>query len=625
MEACNLEPREQLRIMAAQPDNSPSTPDRAPKIAPPTVRRAFTAPTKLSEPSRAAHAVPGADSVETLFVHPEAKVVSFTISKLPSSSGIGGSEVKALPWTSAAERTLAAGKAYHALIYLHQLTVSGPLSIYRVLNTGVSFLNSGNFLYHVMAKSQCWCVDRESKFVLRVREGTFYRFELSASTDEEKQKIEEFKSVLGKILQYEKTPSPFAGGYVEEPERPSTPIRRRSSQPREKAKKWRLNKVWEPEDEEHRARLRAKRAEAQAQVQAAPFGRHLLKSRRASSPITPDTEHSADSDRYAGSTEEEVGTSGDSSSVSEHEGPAEEHAESGVKAPQLKEPPRPRIIQTGRSITLPPHLTLHASPPSLSKTMPPTTEDGTLADNDAASIVSSQTTYYSADEGAPEDEQGDLSEHLDEDDTIRLPTRHKRDISEATAVPSTPKAPVQFGETEREPSDPATPTLISDSGDDVPDTTWFDAITPPDTMRLRHITTRPSSASIRPGIDPLANASLFTPSRPPSRRTQISQALIQNAYSLVIGPPAHLIALMLQIAARIVHGIPIVYGGRGRREKAPGAWESSADEEDEWDEDDYGVPLHNLRRGSEASLSSMASRNTQSSVGAPSDSAWSID
>lgn len=509
-----------------------------------------------------------------------------------------------------------------------------------MLNTGVSFLNSGNFLYHVMARSQCWCVDQASKFVLRVREGAFYRFELSASTDEEKQKIGEFKSVLSKILQYEKTPSPFTRGYIGEPERPSTPVRRRSSQPREKAKKWRLNKVWEPEDEEHRARLRAKRAEAQAQAQAAPFGQHLLKSRRMSSPITPDTADSAESDRYADSTEEETGPSGESSSISEHETPVDEHSDSNTKAPSLKDLPRPRAFHAGRSITLPPHLTLHASPPSLSKTMPTMTEEITKipqateqnaeapdkenakVGSDTLSIASSHDLFYSADEGEPDEE------HPDEDDTIRLPSRHKRDISEATAVPSTPKAPVQFSETEREPSDPATPTLISDSGDDVPDPTWFDAITPPDTLRLRHVAKRPSTASLRPGIDPLANAHLFTPSRPPSRRTQLSQALIQKTYSLVIGPPAHLITLMLQIAARIVHGIPIIYDARGRKEKAPGAWESSADEEDEWDEDDYGVPLANLRRGSEASLSSLsshASRASQNSVRAPSDSAWSID
>jgi len=469
-----------------------------------------------------------------------------------------------------------------------------------------------------MARSQCWCVDQESKFVLRVREGTFYRFELFASSDEDKAKIDEFKSVLSRILQYEKTPSPFIRGYVEDSERPSSPVRRKSLQPREKAKKWRLNKVWEPEDEEHRARLRAKRAEvqAQAQAQALPFGQHLLKSRRTSSPITQDATESADSDHYGGSTEDDMGNSGDSSSSSENEHVTDSQVDGHSEPPPVKDLPRPRAFNTSRSVTLPPTLTLLASPPSLSKIMPPSTEN-LKVDNDTASIASSHDTFYSADEIGDEGE-----EYSDEDDTIRLPARHKRDISDATVVPSTPKAPVRYTGTEREPSDPPTPTLISDSGDDVPDTTWFDAVTPPDTLRLRQNTRRPSSASFRPGLDPLANASLFKSPRPPSRRSQISHALIQKTCSLVFGPPAHLIALMLQIAAKIVHGIPIVYDGRGRRDKAPGSWESSADEEDEWGEDDYGIPLDNLRRGSETSLSSMASRG---SVKPPSDSAWSID
>lgn len=102
--------------MSAQSENPTSTPEHAPKVAPPAVRRAFTAPTKLVDPSRTtSSAIPGAESVETLFVHPEAKVVSFTILKVSSrpssSSGPTGSETKAVPWTSPTERTLAAGKA----------------------------------------------------------------------------------------------------------------------------------------------------------------------------------------------------------------------------------------------------------------------------------------------------------------------------------------------------------------------------------------------------------------------------------------------------------------------------------------------------------------------------------
>jgi len=453
--------------------------------------------------------------------------------------------------------------------------------------------------------------------VLRVREGTFYRIELSTSTFEEKQKIEEFKAVLGKVLQYEKTPSPFTRGYVEEPETPQTPVRRKSTQPRERAKKWRLNKVWEPEDEEHRARLRAK-------AQASNLAREQLRSRRISSPLSPNTAHSGESDQYGDSTEEDAGTSGDGSSISDHETAGNDQLDGNSEQPSLNDPPRPlpkkpRAFHTGRSITLPPHLTLHGSPPSPSTTMPPTLTnvDGGMDDNDTASVASSYDSFYSADEATGDNLSSSREQELDA--TERLPTtRHKREISELTAMPSTPKARIRCDEGgeshQRDHFDPVTPPLISDSGDDAPDTAWFDAITPPDTIRLRHLVRHPSRPSLRPELDTKTDPTNLFTSRPPSRRAQLSHALIQKTYSLVIGPPAHLIALMLQIAARIVQGIPIIYDGSSRREKLPGTWESSADEEDEWNEDDYGIPLNNLRR-----MSARSAHRTGS------DTPWSVD
>ena len=243
-----------------------------------------------------------------------------------------------------------------------------------------------------------------------------------------------------------------------------------------------------------------------------------------------------------------------------------------------------------------------------------------MVDNDAASIASSYDSFYSADEAAAASPHLDMSSPEEEGDvTERLPTaHHKRGTSESTAVPSTPKARIHGDESgeshEQEPSDPATPPLISDSGDDTSDTAWFDAITPPDTMHLRHIARRPSRASLRPGFDSMANSTNLFTSRPPRRRTQLSHALIQKTYSLVIGPPAHLIALMLQIAARNVQGIPIVYDRSSTRKKLPGTWESSAGEEDEWDEDDYGIPLKNLRR-----------RPARSAERTGSDTRWGVD
>jgi len=323
-----------------------------------------------------------------------------------------------------------------------------------------------------------------------------------------------------------------------------------------------------------------------------------------------------------------VGTSGDSSGMSDHETAINDQHDRSSESPSRndlpRQLPRPRAFHASRSITLPPHLTLQTSPPSLSTAMSSTlmNVNSDMVENDAASVASSYDSFYSADETAVASQHFDnlsSSREEDGDGTERLPTvRHKRETSESTAVPSTPKARIQGDESgesqDQEPFDLATPPLISDSGDETSDAAWFDAITPPDSIRLRHIGRRPSSASLRPGFDSMANSTNLFNSRPPSRRTQLSHALIQKTYSLVIGPPAHLIAIMLQIAARIVQGIPIVYDRASRRKKLPGTWESSTGEEDEWDEDDYGIPLKNLGRTSARSANRTGS-----------DTRWGVD
>lgn len=102
--------------MSEPSGSTPSTPEHAAKVPYPTVRRSHTVPTRFADPVRTApSAVPGPDSVETLFVHPQAKIVSFTIPKVPSrpssSSGTAASEAGALSWTSPTERTLATGES----------------------------------------------------------------------------------------------------------------------------------------------------------------------------------------------------------------------------------------------------------------------------------------------------------------------------------------------------------------------------------------------------------------------------------------------------------------------------------------------------------------------------------
>ena len=108
----------------------------------------------------------------------------------------------------------------------------GQIRIYRVPGS-VAFLNSGDTVHPILPKSQCWCVDGETKFVLRVRQNTFYRIELPNKCTEDRHVADEFKLSLSKVLQYEATPCPFKRGFhIELPEIPQTPRRPWKPKPR---------------------------------------------------------------------------------------------------------------------------------------------------------------------------------------------------------------------------------------------------------------------------------------------------------------------------------------------------------------------------------------------------------
>jgi hypothetical protein len=446
--------------------------------------------------------------------------------------------------------------------------------------------------------------------VLRVREGNFYRIELPFTTDEEKSKVEEFRRVLATVLQFEKTPSPFRRGYVEEIARPQTPLRRTSSVAQPKAKKWRLNKVWEPEDPEQRAKW-------------SPAAQERVISPRREGRLAADSDGSGPSDESA--EDEDTTTDG---SVHEEDGAPE--------TPEAKENCPPSVQISGstktfklpirlrpmhRSLTAPPPLSFETSSPSLSVPLSRTES----RDTDTSSIASSRDSFYSTDE-QPIIVPGENQESVDPP-TIMNPAfsilrdrTHQRQISDITIVPDSPTPLSAHSATfPRGPSDPTTPTLISDtdSNSSDHDMPFQDAPTPPDTLRLRRLPRRLSSTSATSStfaLEPLRSPKLFTTPREPNKAQLISTALVQKAYSLLIGPPVHLVHVMLEIAARIMRGVrwdgPIVLSERV--EKVPGGWV----EDDEWsgdeseEEDDFGVPLGNLRRGSDVSQSSRHSRGS---------------
>ncbi|KAI9925606.1 hypothetical protein ASPWEDRAFT_52235 [Aspergillus wentii DTO 134E9] len=187
------------------------------------VRRAVTLPTRLM-PRKQRSSDSLNNSEDNLFYHPSAKIVHFApraLAPIPSSTAPSDFDypvdtIETLPWRSPTERTVAFAPL--RLENVHGLTV---------------FLKCGNVVHAILKNSQCWCVDGETTFVLRIRPLTYYRIELSSGTDEDKTYAVELKCVLPKVLRYEITPCPFKRGFtVEIPEEAMAPRRKRAWRPK---------------------------------------------------------------------------------------------------------------------------------------------------------------------------------------------------------------------------------------------------------------------------------------------------------------------------------------------------------------------------------------------------------
>ncbi|KAH0411917.1 hypothetical protein KCU90_g18299, partial [Aureobasidium melanogenum] len=583
-----------------------------PASAPGTaLRRSFTLPSRLANPNKAQQQVEigSADGIETLFVHPSAKIVSFsTASSLrsrPSSrSSIASYDGEAdvstsLLWTSPTERTMAAG----------------PLEIYRVPGS-VAFLHSGSLLHAILPRSQCWCVDGVSKFAMRVLPNTYYRIELPGSTQEDLEYVEQLKKTLAKVLYYERTACPFQRAFGDDlPEMPSRNSRRLSREFIEPAKRWRLDKVWRPEG--------AELEEPQ-----------LLHPNR--SPSRSDTERSEVEDNTR--LEEESETEQDTRPASRE------------KPPQLSGPFPAKKLAAMRSVTAPPQLSLESSPPSkvnkvrkmagifdqtardtvpplarplssaLVPRLPPTPEsaddhdlplnspdyhihENTTSDEQSSStpvkpvaVVADENDYSNLTEPLIIVEQvGDEPEldriqdstkthseiHLETDDTIDetlLPEEHREQAvagaTESTEeAPSTttrveqPALPVSIEETQpthgpiASPSTSTTETTSATFTASSPAlsttsistaTSWstLPVLTPSeatDLLRQRRTASPSSSPSLRSSSPPAPSTQ--TPAKPTTSTalTKTSPALlVRKTCALFLGPPANLVATMLR-------------------------------------------------------------------------------
>lgn len=460
--------------------------------------------------------------------------------------------------------------------------------------SNVSFLNSGNLLHTIFPRSQCWCVDEQSVFVLRIRQDSYYRLELPFETEEDKAKILQFKQVLGQVLQYEKTQCPFRSNVnTDLPERPKTPPRKRlTKRPTQKAKKWTFDKTWMPED-----------------------------GPRPSTPILEGYD-SANTSSYEEDDRSSIHTDNSEGPVPETPETVFDNTPPPKVVRRLSVAERALLFQSPRSVTAP--INMDRDRPSSSMgCIPELSKEEERVEKpvlerkpstDAASLLSSADSFYSLNTSRRSPSPPFLDAEADilnpwtdtpiQQEDVRGRTRHRRQISELTVraasadhvdkpSPGTPVVsllPITTPTIDVRPSSaPHTPPLVSDSDEDSLGLPSLDVPTPPEMIRMRKLT----GASPRRAFSPMPQAQnlIFPTKRVPTQK--LTTTLVRKTCEIVLGPPQHLVSLMLRIATSISNGFGFSTYRVRRAANIPGSWESSG-EEDEWDEDDFGIPLSNL-------------------------------
>jgi hypothetical protein len=474
-----------------------------------------------------------------------------------------------------------------------------------VTASNVSFLNSGNLLHTIFPRSQIWLVDNQSVFVLRIRQDSYYRIELPYETDDDKDKITQFKSVLAQVMQYERTQCPFARGFeaIAELERPKSPPRKTiKRKPSGQAKKWVMDKTWVPQPHGSRP--------STSGTECSETGTTSSKEEDDRSSICTDSSEivSASPETALARTVPKTVLSKAlprRTSVSVAERASMFQGLRSVTAP-VRAPRRESVSAMERIVESPPaKQSCEGEKPILERQI-----------SDALSLASSADSFYSLDTATPRspspkflDAEADLvnpwaNAFPKQQDEPRGRSIHRRQISEVTvrgpstertdpSAPVTPTAAYYPSATPlidvRPSSAPSTPPLMSDSDDDSLERASIDIPTPPDAIRMKRLT----GASQRRAFSPMPPAqNLFCPPKHNPGR-DFTNALVRRTCELVLGPPAHLVSVMLRIATSISNGFGFNTYRVRRAEKIPCAWES--DDEADWvEEDDFGIPLNNI-------------------------------
>ncbi|KAK4177178.1 inheritance of peroxisomes protein 1-domain-containing protein [Triangularia setosa] len=579
-------------------------------------RRVFTAPVQqpaIARPqssSSSSSSQPAGGLVDTLYDHPNVKIVSFSAGSQFLAIGSKGTgldiEPGSLSWSSQLERTIAVG----------------PFRIYRAPGS-VAFLSCGSALQPILKKSQVWCVDEESsKFVLQIRRPQYWRIEMPVEDAEDQRRAEVLREVFDQILQFEKTPCPFARSFtVELPEstpvklKPWTPARRSSAclpvrpvTPVEIAHIHRgpprgsiclgdlslseQGKYLEsPLEEEPRAQKAQHQAHDGSPV-GEPTGNALrpppIKIRKVEEKgpvtppqltvVTPPSSHTKKAYTPRAASPKRANFQSPANSLDSFHSPDSWPSATLPLSPPLSSPGSPRS-------SMPPRTSLQ----NLNLDTP-ITPVAAPNNNLAATAKVSQTwsaTCESA--GTEHSEETSLFSIPDLECSPKSKVPAPRQQSIPSIIHSVPEEAI-----EDEPASELFPTVFTTPTPTIsisPSPSSITITTPNPQQRrpgIRRATTSSSLSPNRRALSPLPPAAdLFTPrstlasSPPPNRQMRsLPMTVVQKTCEILMSPPSHLISLMLKIAARILAGEwkGLIFGWGEKGERLEVEWDYSDDD-----------------------------------------------
>lgn len=538
----------------------------------------------------------------------------------------------------------------------------------------VSFLHSGALLHAILPRSNCWCVDGVSKFAMRVLPDTYYRIELPGETPEDLEKVEECKETLKKVLFYERTPCPFARTFTVDLPDEQPIARKKSRKSHGPAKKWKLDRAysWKPED----GRLPDKGDDADGSS-GSIVGSDDDGSSNSTDDIQSESSETADKlndlsaktpskpsvrERARGFNLRSItappqlslqSTPPSRLRTSAADGAADVQPDRGdpntaplrpFQAIPTDMPPSPPDSSAGLESIEPnaPNTILEQAAATVTR-QPPTaqweTTPGPEVSHPAPNESEASPGFEAhGDVHAPLDfvgptgvkrseagarEQSEVSDRNSKQEPL---AGHKAALSPDTSTAAAAASELDKPQPELEPESPKRRTSAS-----------MDEPVDPFAEIQARIQMRRSigTTTFVPGANNLpshslsstaSSGSLTSTKSNVSKRSHTSQqqqafatAMVRKACAAFLGPPAHLVAIMLRIAARFARGafpsVLLFESPVDMPKRVPGSFDlDGSDVEDvdpdvgaDWDEDDFGVPLHSpVRKASARSFSGIS-------------------